>query len=765
MNWFRTLRTTGGIAVLATALGTTTASAAVEVTRGATALENGDATAAEDIQLRNDELVASIAVGSAPPWGVAPGGIIDAAPIVDGEPLRDKVSLIDFIPNNWSSWPTSYQRFEVLEDGPDEAAIRVTRDWEDVTLTTTYRLESGSDRIHVVTEMDNTGDKAYEGILSGYVMWPDGGNLFGPAGMHETEEGETTNAFADWSAAYDENWGFVLHAPYMDRIDYSARDLYLKHDLAPGESRSFEGWVQVLDDGSLAPAVDAEVARKGLEAGTVSGEVATEAGATVERPVVVVEKNGEPYTWALGRNGEYQLNLPKGDYDLYATARGYADSDHHSVSIGSDPAEVDFSDLKAPGQVAFTITDDATGEPLDAKILIAEGQTPLVGFLGRKTFFSELDEPGKRTVSIAPGEYVFEVAHGTPFLANSEKVSVTVPSGETVTESVPVKRTTTPNNRDWFAADMHHHSDVLDGFTGPEYVVRSQLAAGLDLTLLSDHDTMANLEEMAALSEQRNVPFIPSIEISPSWGHFNAYPVEIGTDYAIDSGKAPVQSIIDQRDALGAEAIQVNHPYIKYGYYTNVENETTTGGYYPRYDLLEVNADGEYEKTLRKAWNHWSRGERIYLSAGSDVHDVWQYASGEVRAYAHVPGTLDADTFVTALKGGHAFVTFGPMVYPDHTFGDDLKVAKGETATLGFDLEAANGLKAIRLVSDGGNVVEKKAFNGAIKGRAEFEVTAKEDTFYAVIVEDQEGKKAYSNPIWLDAMTHVPAPEAADADG
>ncbi|PAV25950.1 hypothetical protein CF392_08215 [Tamilnaduibacter salinus] len=105
------------------------------------------------------------------------------------------------------------------------------------------------------------------------------------------------------------------------------------------------------------------------------------------------------------------------------------------------------------------------------------------------------------------------------------------------------------------------------------------------------------------------------------------------------------------------------------------------------------------------------------------------------------------------------------MVYPDYTFGDDLKVAKGETATLGFDLEAANGLKAIRLVSDGGKVVEKRAFDGAVEERAEFEVTATKDTFYAVIVEDQEGKKAYSNPIWLDAMSHVPAPEAADADG
>lgn len=746
---------------LGLALAASQANADVSVTRGPTPLQNGDATSEQDIQLRNDHLVASIAVDSAPPWGVAPGGIIDAAPVHSGKPARDEVSLIDFIPNNWSSWPTTHQDFTIVADGPEQGIIKVQRDWEGVELTTTYTLDAGSDQIHVVTEMVNNSDKAYQDILSGYVMWPDGGNLFGPAGMHGTEEGPTDAAFADWSAAYDEDWGFVLHAPYMNYIDYDARDLYLKHDLAPGSSRTFEGWIQVLPDGSIARAVESEIQRKHMAAGTVSGDVATDSGEAVAQPVVVVQRDGKPYTWAMGKNGHYDLRLPTGTYELYATARSYADSTPVKVTVAANGEQtVNFDDVKAPGTVRFRVSDATSGEPRDARLTIKEGQTPLVGFLGKTTYFTELNDVGQREIAIAPGNYVFDVAHGENFLSQATRADVSVSSGETTETSVTVEQTTAPNDRHWYAADMHHHSDVLDGFTPPEYVIRSELAAGLDLMLLLDHDTTRNLDEAARLAASRQVPFIPSIEISASWGHFNPYPINPDADYAINSGTAPVQDIIAQRDALGAEAIQMNHPYIKYGYYTNVENGTATGGYFPRFDLMEINAEGEYEKTLRKAWDHWSHGERIYLSAGSDVHDVWLHRSGAVRAYARVPGAVDAANFVASLRDGHAFVTFGPLIYPDHVFGDDLNLQQGEKTTLGFDLAAANGLKSVKLIGQGGRVVDERTFDSTpVQARAEFDITVDSDTFYAVVVEDDDGKQAFSNPIWINAMQHRPAPD------
>jgi hypothetical protein len=123
----------------------------------------------------------------------------------------------------------------------------------------------------------------------------------------------------------DEDWFIALHAPYFDRVEYSSKDMYLLHSLAPGESRSFEGWLQVGSSGSLAPVVAAEIERGGMEAGTLSGQIGSAEG-PVDDSVLVIEKEG---------------TLP------------------------------------------FAVTD-SEGAPLDARIEIAEGQAPLVEFLGRR---------------------------------------------------------------------------------------------------------------------------------------------------------------------------------------------------------------------------------------------------------------------------------------------------------------------------------------------------------------------------------------------
>ncbi len=63
---------------------------------------------------------------------------------------------------------------------------------------------------------------------------------------------------------------------------------------------------------------------------------------------------------------------------------------------------------------------------------------------------------------------------------------------------------------------MHHHSDVLDGFTPPAEVFRSELAAGLDIAFLSDHDATRNNREMDRLASLCGLPFIAGTELSPS---------------------------------------------------------------------------------------------------------------------------------------------------------------------------------------------------------------------------------------------------------
>lgn len=731
------------------------AAAAVRVSVGPTPIQDGDAKSAGDITVVNEKLAFALAVGTPVPYGIPRGAIIDVAPVTDGRIGRDCVVFADFIPNNWSGWPNTFQHIEILERGPRRAVVRTVRDWGKATVTTVYTLESNADAVEIRTTMKNGGPAALSGLLSGMTLWPKGGYFFGVPGLAGVVQGTTEAALADRVVAYDENSTVALHAPYADRISDGSLDMYRLHSLAPGESRVFTAWLQVGSSGDLKPVIAAEIARKHLASGTVRGSVIGGDGKPVEAPVVVIEKQGKPYGWVLGRHGEYELSLPVGDYALYATAKNYSQSDRVDVRIAAGAAQVrEFRGLKVPGRVRFNVTDARNGKPLDARISIVEGQKPLVGFLGRPTFFTEIDRKGQLDAPIAPGKYRFSVSSGGGFLAQKQQADLNVMPGEVATANIAVTPLFDPPSRHWYSADLHHHADQAEAVTPPADLARSQLAAGLDLLFVSDHDSLANLGILQSIAERRGVAFIPGIELSASWGHFNAYPLLPNQTLAIDTGTATIDDIIREGRRLGAIVVQVNHPFIPYGYFTSVSAGVAPGGFNPAFDLIEINAEAPADdvKVLQSLWNFWNAGHRYYLAAGTDTHDVWHEQSGMLRTFAHIDGAVTAQAFAQALKEGHAYVTFGPLVFPSVMFGDELKVKPGEPFALGFDLQSVDGLKQAQLIS-GGVVVKTEMFSTPVQqAHLDFSLATRTRAWYALVVEDSRGHKAYTDPIWVDAV-------------
>jgi hypothetical protein len=730
------------------------AHAAVQVIVGPTPIEDGEAKSAGDITVVNEKLAFALAVTSPVPYGVPRGAIIDVAPVVNGKIGRDRVVFADFIPNNWSAWPNTFQHIDILERGPDRAVVRTVRDWGQVTVTTVYTLESNSDSVDIRTTMAN-GGAALADLLSGLTLWPKGGYFFAVPGLAGVAQSTTEGALADRVVAYDDAWTVTLHAPYADHISDGSMDMYELHTLAAGESRVFEGWLQVGASGDLNPVIAADIARKHLASGIVHGRVSGGDGKAVESPVVVIDKQGKPYAWVLGRHGGYELTLPVGDYDLYATAKNYSQSRHAPVHVAADSTTVrDFSDLQIPGRIRFTVSDARNGKPLDARISIAEGQKPVVEFLGRKTFFTELDHKGWLDVPIAPGAYVFSVSAGGGFLAERKQVKLTVDPGQTRVANVTVTPLFDPPARHWYSADLHHHADQAEAVTPPKDLARSQLAAGLDLLFVSDHDSTVNHGILQAIADRRGMAFIPSIELSASWGHFNAYPLLLGRPLQIDTGTATIDDIIKEGRRLGAIVVQVNHPFIPYGYFTSVSAGVAPGGFNPAFDLIEINAAAPADdvKVLHTLWNFWNAGHHYYLTAGTDTHDVWRDESGAVRAFAHIEGQVTAKAFAQALKDGHGYVSFGPLIFPSVMFGDELKLKPGEPFSLGFDLQSVAGLKQVELIG-GGTVLQTRAFHAAMQqSHVDFPLTTSRPSWYSLIVEDQDGHKAYTDPIWVDVV-------------
>ncbi len=65
--------------------------------------------------------------------------------------------------------------------------------------------------------------------------------------------------------------------------------------------------------------------------------------------------------------------------------------------------------------------------------------------------------------------------------------------------------------------DLHTHSTASDGTLSPNELVNNAHTQGVEVLALTDHDTTAGLAEAQATASQRNMEFVPSIELSATW--------------------------------------------------------------------------------------------------------------------------------------------------------------------------------------------------------------------------------------------------------
>jgi hypothetical protein len=745
----------------------------VSVVIGPTPIPGGDAKGKTDITVCNQYFAASFAVETASPWGVAKGGILDIGIMRDGQADSDFVSLVDFMPNYWSAWPTSYQNVEVIHESADKVVVSVARDWGSVELRTEFEFLSDSKLVRIVTIMHNATDASLAQLTSGYIAWPSGGHLFGMPGITEGDSTPVSEApsFAKWSASYDQTWAMGLHTPFSELIAYTGRDRYLKHNLAAGQTKQFEAWLQIEENANLAAFTKTEIQLDKLDQGRVFGEVSDSSNQILRDGAVVVLKEGRLHSWTLLVDGHYSLQLPLGDYQLFATAANYSPGLKQSVSVISGAQqELDLGEVQAPGHIEFSVIDRTRGDSLDAMISVARGSKPIVKYYGKPRFFTELKGTGKVSFPAAPGNYSFDVSSAGGFLSNVKRVDAEVISGQRTEIETALSMLPPPSERSWYAADLHHHSDVLDGFTSPEFVLRSQLAAGVDVAFLSDHDSTKNNAEMALLASQQGLRFIGGTELSASWGHFNAYPIDSDKQPYKGVGLLSVQEIFNEARRLGAEIIHVNHPYGNYGYFDSLkkqqasggsENSLVPGGLNMGFDLIEITTEHE-PQTLRRAWDFWNSGKPAYFTAGSDVHDVWgtlaEHSSGAGRSYVYISDELTVDSYVQALKGGHSYASQGPIVYPELVFGSQIKHPQGENLVLRYELQSVVGLTSVQLIERGqeidrrnfklSNTAERQAFTDL--QMIEFNVRPDKPTWYSLVVEDVAGNYAYTNPLWVN---------------
>ena len=524
-------------------------------------------------------------------------------------------------------------------------------------------------------------------------------------------------------------------------------------------------------------------------------------GQAVGTPVA----NMMPLVWDItDENGNYSFQLPNtgwndgttnvlgnGDYiyKLKVEASGYTSLLTDEIKLTADTTQ----DLKIEQGARIQLKAvDQNGNAIPFKVQISGIVSEMKTLGGAVQFSDPLNNKNDLDFNLSKAENVTITAtYSTPFLSKSASWTGDITDkglNHTFVIDIPINA----KAEGWYNMDNHNHSDYGDGSTTIQDLFNFQVAQGLDFNVVTDHDTRIHNAEMASFAKKLNRVFLSNIEVSPGWGHWGY----LGVDYT-DSG-APInpstatpKQIADMGHKLGAVVI-MHHPFSDYGFLNN--QASVNGGLekgWDSFDLLElqntmdltgldtVNAadwkkidrqnlaatlpsdklsgvnDKMDAKALLAAMSFWNEGIEKYLSAGSDAHDAHNTSlySGVIREFAKLD-TYSRDAYLEALTSGHAYVTCGPVLFPDKSnmFGDTIKAKAGEELTLKLDVQAINGFDTIYLYRNG-VCIAKQSLNGTTERTTvtfKTPAAAGKHVWYSFTAVDSKGMWAATDPIWAD---------------
>ena len=812
MNLTKTLSAfvvTAGMAT--TMLWATPTSAAVHVQEGGTKIDQGMANSKEDFTIYNGEIAASFAVGTNNYWNMTSGSILDIAIMnEDGTFGVDLVNDVQFLNNLWTA-TGSYNgenllkadevKYTLYKDGKevsdpagkegDKVVVTTkTRYWlseykQPLNVTIEYTLEDGKNYIGLKTTIENPkGNDTYKNMYSGYSLSTLAANMYGPFGYYPDLKATgigigdaVKEPYGNFVATYGKSTyskGYAVSVQ-MDGADaYKGssgyKDVYKVQDIEPGKTYTYSGEILVSDKDETSSILDRFFAKDAtIKKGTVTGNVNFDKKG-LNDAYVIVEKEGsyidkeskkqttmQPFVWDVtNKDGSFSLNLPEGTYKIHAEAKGCTPSEKIEVKVENGKTVTQDFNVLQGANAQITVVDEK-GNPVNARIEVSGVKTD-VKTLGGTVFFTN-PKTKQAEFSIPSGTLSFTASYGKDFESDAVVLKdITVKPGETFKHQFVIPTIINPRKNNWYNMDNHQHSDIGDGATPIAELYKGQVAAKLDLNVVSDHDAVTNNAALAALAKEGKRAFVPSMEVSPGWGHWGILDVDY-TKPVISPNFTPAEIIKAGHD-MGAVVV-VNHPYTDYGFFKN--RDGVRGGHdkgSEDFDLIELQstmdltkADNIDKLALDLAMDYWNKGMKKYLSAGSDQHDVTSgLYPGIIRLYAHVDGELTKDSYLNTLLQGNAYVTMGPIFTPakNTMFGSTQTVKAGQKHTLTTDVQAVNGLKRIDVYNNGKVVysLDCKGTKDVVK--LTHNVEPKENTWYSFVAVDGKDHYAVSNPVWVN---------------
>lgn len=757
-----------------------------------------------------------------------------------GTDLRDAVTVTPEVSADGNTVTvTSKYQYWVADPNKDKK----NEDALPLDITQVYTLKAGNNYITMETTVKNPNtDIDYRDMYTGYSISTNAANMFGPYGFYPDvkttgiavgDNEKVQEKFGDFVTTYSDDYAVTLQMDGTDAYKGSTgyKDIYQHRDLKAGQTYTFTGEVLVADGNETATVMDRFIDREKIakeDYVTVEGTITDKSGKPVEGASIIAQKTGvymqtaksveytsghvdgtvvsnmQPFLWyTTGKDGKYSFRLPKTGYDdktaniqgngdytyqFKIEAPGYTSKTSEVMSLTSDKVQ-DYT-IETGAEISLTAVDQK-GQKIPFRVEIS-GVTTEIKTAGASTYYSNAlnkQDPHTVTFNLSQADNVtFTASYGKDFESLAESYTTNVTAAGVKHEFV-IDEAVDPEAEQWYAVDNHQHSDYGDGATTIEDLFSAQIAAKLDMCLVADHDSRANVYTMSEYAKATGIPFLPNMEVSPGWGHWGVLGVAYNaTDKGpiVDATQATPQDIIKAGHDAGAIVI-VHHPYSDYGFLNN--QASVNGGLakgWDDFDLLELQSTmdlSEMEalsakdysnisfdnlnktiqdagisnmdaKALVTAMHFWNQGTKKYLSAGSDQHQASSTTlyPGIIREYAQLE-EYTVENYMAALKKGHGYVTMGPLFFPsqDNMFGETIKAQSGKETTIKLDAQAVNGMDKVMLYSNGVLTAIKELKGSTKREAVNFTVKPAKDTkWYSIVALDSKGNYAASNPIWTD---------------
>ena len=346
---------------------------------------------------------------------------------------------------------------------------------------------------------------------------------------------------------------------------------------------------------------------------------------------------------------------------------------------------------------------------------------------------------GEGTITVPVGTWNVYASHGIEWSLDHKTMTVEE-GGEYSWDAILVHEI---NTTDWVSGDFHLHTLTYSGHGDSNMNERiiSLIGENVEFAVATDHNHNTDYQPtIDRLGASKHITAVVGNEVSSSYGHLNAFPLDANATVVDQKLEAPELFALiraEENDTGVVPIIQINHPrWGNIDYFgtrgldpitgdsnddrwswdfdsIEVLNENPGWGFYDA-EITDMPTRSSKHSVLRDWYNMLNAGRHIAAVGNSDSHTVTKNIAGIPRNYIFTgtddPANIDPAKIAQAVRSGQISTTTGPflrMTANGHPMGSTISV-HDQSLDVHIDVQAASwiDLDTVRIIQNGDEVAK-----------------------------------------------------------